>query len=34
MERNYYWDNLKGILIILVLIGHFIQPYAQLGGLW
>ena len=32
--RNYYWDNLKGILIIFVLIGHFIQPYAQLGGLW
>lgn len=30
-ERLAYFDNLKGILIVLVVIGHLLEPCAQLG---
>lgn len=33
-DRTDYWDNLKGLLILLVVLGHFIQPYDQLNGIW
>jgi fucose 4-O-acetylase-like acetyltransferase len=29
--RSQYWDNLKGILIILVVLGHFLWEYWGLG---
>lgn len=29
-HRSSYWDNAKGILIFLVLIGHFIMTYRPL----
>lgn len=32
--RVHYWDNVKGLLIILVLIGHFIAPYSCLHSVW
>lgn len=25
-----YWDNIKGILIFLVVVAHFAMPYAAL----
>ena len=28
-ERSAYWDNLKGILIILVVLGHFFYAYRS-----
>lgn len=28
-ERSVFWDNLKGILIFLVVFGHFIYSYAN-----
>ena len=27
--RNSYWDNLKGILIILVVCGHLCERYID-----
>lgn len=33
-ERESYWDNVKGILIILVLVGHFIMAQPQMNGVW
>lgn len=33
-ERNAYWDNVKGILILLVLLGHFIMAYPQMRIPW
>ena len=24
-ERIYYWDNLKGLLILLVVLGHYVE---------
>lgn len=33
-ERNAYWDNVKGILILLVLLGHFIMAYSQMSVPW
>lgn len=27
-ERNYMWDNMKGVLIILVVINHFLKAFA------
>ncbi len=32
--RSTYWDNAKGFLIVLVLIGHFTMAYPQLDALW
>ncbi len=29
--RNPYWDNIKGILIFLVVLGHFLWPYWGIG---
>lgn len=29
--RSHYWDNIKGILIILVVLGHFLWEYWGLG---
>lgn len=31
MQRNYFIDNIKFILILLVVIGHFIEPYILLN---
>lgn len=28
-ERLYFWDNYKGILIFLVVLGHFLYSYAM-----
>lgn len=28
-KRNLFWDNFKGILIFLVVFGHFIYAYSQ-----
>ena len=28
-ERVYFWDNTKGILIFLVVLGHFLLPYRS-----
>ena len=28
-KRNAYWDNVKWVLIALVVIGHFVAPYAH-----
>lgn len=37
-ERIYYWDNLKGLLILLVIIGHYVEylmkPYPELTFIW
>jgi fucose 4-O-acetylase-like acetyltransferase/poly-gamma-glutamate capsule biosynthesis protein CapA/YwtB (metallophosphatase superfamily)/lysophospholipase L1-like esterase len=30
-NRIYYWDNIKGILISLVVLGHFLLDYLDLG---
>lgn len=30
-DRNPYWDNIKGILISLVVVGHFLWAYNSLG---
>jgi fucose 4-O-acetylase-like acetyltransferase/poly-gamma-glutamate capsule biosynthesis protein CapA/YwtB (metallophosphatase superfamily)/lysophospholipase L1-like esterase len=30
-NRIYYWDNLKGILISLVVLGHFLLDYLDFG---
>ncbi|OGO86746.1 MAG: hypothetical protein A2Y22_05905 [Clostridiales bacterium GWD2_32_59] len=30
-KRNSYWDNIKGILISLVVLGHFLWAYYGLG---
>ncbi|MEL7566584.1 MAG: CapA family protein [Dehalobacterium sp.] len=30
-ERSMYWDNIKGILIFLVTLGHFLWNYWGLG---
>ena len=27
-ERSCFWDNLKGLLITLVVFGHFIYDFA------
>ena len=32
MKRDLYWDSLKAILIILVIYGHVISPYAPEGS--
>lgn len=32
MKRDLYWDSLKAILIILVVYGHMISPYAPDGS--
>lgn len=29
-ERIYFWDNAKGILIFLVVFGHFLLPYRSI----
>ena len=31
--RLYFWDNAKGILIFLVVFGHFLQPYRSQPGI-
>lgn len=31
--RSPYWDNIKGILIILVVLGHAFWPYKNLDGM-
>lgn len=31
-NRLYYWDNIKGILIITVVFGHFLWDYWGLGS--
>lgn len=33
-HRSSYWDNAKGILIFLVLIGHFIMTYRPLKAIF
>lgn len=30
-NRVYYWDNIKGILISLVVMGHFLLDYVEFG---
>ncbi|MFQ9514256.1 MAG: acyltransferase family protein [Eubacterium sp.] len=30
-ERIYYWDNLKALLIFLVVLGHFLIPVSREG---
>lgn len=30
-NRIYYWDNIKGILISLVVLGHFLLDYIDVG---
>lgn len=30
-ERIYYWDNMKMVLIFLVVLGHFLIPVSQEG---
>ena len=30
-QRVSFWDNLKGILIILVVLGHFLYIYYDTG---
>lgn len=30
-KRVYYWDNIKGILISLVVMGHFLLDYLDFG---
>lgn len=30
--RLAYFDNIKGVLIILVVIGHLLEPCARLGS--
>lgn len=32
-ERIYYWDNLKGLLILLVVLGHYVE-YAMTARPW
>lgn len=27
-KRIYYWDNLKGLLMLLVVFGHFVETYG------
>jgi len=29
MERDHYFDNVKGALIMLVVIGHFLLPMER-----
>ena len=31
-ERIYYWDNLKCLLIFLVVVGHFLIPVYHDSG--
>lgn len=31
-RRDAYWDNLKGLLIALVVIGHFMQVFLERSG--
>lgn len=28
-ERDYFFDNLKAVLIFLVVLGHFFAPYPR-----
>ena len=30
-ERNPYWDNIKGLLIFLVVLGHFLWDFRNQG---
>lgn len=30
-QRVYYWDNLKALLIFLVVLGHFLLPVTDIG---
>lgn len=32
IKRDYYWDNLKAILIFLVVLGHFLIPVIDKGN--
>lgn len=32
-ERNYFFDNLRGILILLVVMAHFISPLGKATGI-
>lgn len=31
LDRSQYWDNFKGILIVLVVLGHYLWEYWGLG---
>ncbi|MBU1109384.1 MAG: CapA family protein [Candidatus Riflebacteria bacterium] len=31
-SRLYFWDNAKGVLIFLVVFGHFLFPYRDIKG--
>ena len=31
--RNHHFDNLKAVLIFLVVFGHLIEPYRQTGSI-
>jgi len=31
MQREYKWDNLRGILALLVVIGHFTEPFLDIS---
>lgn len=33
-ERDAFWDNVKLLLIILVVIGHFLEPYRDIDYFW
>lgn len=30
-KRTYFWDNLKGVLIFLVVLGHFLYDFGDIG---
>lgn len=33
-QRIYYWDNLKGVLILLVVLGHYVEKGLPRNFLW
>ena len=33
-KRIFMWDNIKFLLIILVVIGHFVNPYTKNSGIF
>lgn len=33
-ERDAFWDNVKFFLIVLVVVGHFLEPYRDVDYYW
>ncbi len=33
-QRIYYWDNLKGVLILLVILGHYVEKGFPHDSVW